>query len=416
MKGLSIFRQSALERISSPEQLDRLMELTTPRAWLALAGLVSAIGGAMVWGVFGRVPDKVEGEGILLKQGGLFRVEAKAAGLVQELKIGVGSELAPGQMVARLFQPDVEQSLRLSRNRLLELQRNQKVTTGLVEQNQQLEMDSVAQQLRQLEQGMEDSRARIRYLEDRLRSQDELRRAGLITVDAYQAAVQELSSARDQLVGAEAQTKQLSARKSALRTQASQTVFSLEQATADAARQIEQLEDQLRHTGIVQAPHAGRVLELLTSEGAQVGRGDSLVLAEMTEAPLRGIVFVAAEATRIRSGQKVQLSPSGVPWEEYGHLLGRVVEVSKSPLSPAAMNVFLRNDALVTQFTAKGATYLVSVEIEVDRSTPSGFRWTSRQGPDLGFGSGTLCAAQVTVRERRPISLMIPALRKWLGV
>jgi HlyD family secretion protein len=105
-----------------------------------------------------------------------------------------------------------------------------------------------------------------------------------------------------------------------------------------------------------------------------------------------------------------------VPWEEYGYMLGRVVSVSDSPLSPTAMNVLLRNDTLVRDFTARGAAYVVSVELERDRTTPSGFHWTSRQGPDLSFGSGTLLQAKITLEQRRPIALVIPGLRKWLGL
>ena len=97
-------------------------------------------------------------------------------------------------------------------------------------------------------------------------------------------------------------------------------------------------------------------------------------------------------------------------------MLGRVVSVADSPLSPTAMTVLLRTDALVRDFTARGAAYVVTVELERDEATPSGFRWTSRQGPDLTFGSGTLLEARITREQQRPIALVIPALRKWLGV
>jgi len=36
MSGRSLFRQAALERTSSPEQLDRLLTITDTRGWLAL--------------------------------------------------------------------------------------------------------------------------------------------------------------------------------------------------------------------------------------------------------------------------------------------------------------------------------------------------------------------------------------------
>ncbi len=34
-----LFRETSLEKLSSPEQLDALIKVTSPRAWLALAAL-----------------------------------------------------------------------------------------------------------------------------------------------------------------------------------------------------------------------------------------------------------------------------------------------------------------------------------------------------------------------------------------
>ena len=35
-----IFRQAALDRLSSPEQLDQLMQVTTPKSWMALVAFI----------------------------------------------------------------------------------------------------------------------------------------------------------------------------------------------------------------------------------------------------------------------------------------------------------------------------------------------------------------------------------------
>ena len=125
---------------------------------------------------------------------------------------------------------------------------------------------------------------------------------------------------------------------------------------------------------------------------------------------------MGSQAKQVVPGMRVQMSPAGVAWEEHGYMLGKVLSVSESPLSPTAMNVLLRNDALVKDFTSQGAAYVVSVEIEKDAATPTGFRWTSQQGPALTLGSGTLFDAKITLRQRRPIALVIPALRRWIGV
>jgi hypothetical protein len=62
----SIFRQESLERLSSPEQLDQLMQIVNSRSWLSLAALGSLVGLAVVWSIFGRVPIMVAGKGVLV--------------------------------------------------------------------------------------------------------------------------------------------------------------------------------------------------------------------------------------------------------------------------------------------------------------------------------------------------------------
>jgi HlyD family secretion protein len=48
--------------------------------------------------------------------------------------------------------------------------------------------------------------------------------------------------------------------------------------------------------------------------------------------------------------------------------------------------------------------------------TPSGYLWSSAIGPSVSITSGTLCEAQIIVERQRPISLVIPLLRKAGGI
>ena len=63
----SIFRQESLERLSSPEQLDQLMQIVHSRSWLSLAALASLVGLALAWSIFGRIPIMIAGKGILVQ-------------------------------------------------------------------------------------------------------------------------------------------------------------------------------------------------------------------------------------------------------------------------------------------------------------------------------------------------------------
>ena len=45
-----IYRQSALDRLSSPEHLEDLMQVIGLKGWIALSGLCVILVGAVAWG------------------------------------------------------------------------------------------------------------------------------------------------------------------------------------------------------------------------------------------------------------------------------------------------------------------------------------------------------------------------------
>jgi multidrug efflux pump subunit AcrA (membrane-fusion protein) len=97
-----IFRKVALERLSSPEQLDQLMKVTTPRGWLALLALIALLAMAAVWSVFGNIPTQVAGSVIFVKTGGVKNIESPYAGQIVELLAQVGDVVQEGEVVARV--------------------------------------------------------------------------------------------------------------------------------------------------------------------------------------------------------------------------------------------------------------------------------------------------------------------------
>ena len=51
----TIFRQKSLDRISSPEQLNEYIRVSTPSVWMLLIAIVILLIGVCVWGVFGQM-------------------------------------------------------------------------------------------------------------------------------------------------------------------------------------------------------------------------------------------------------------------------------------------------------------------------------------------------------------------------
>jgi len=101
-----LFRQTSLERLSSPEQLDQLLQVTTPRGWLALAGLGGLLVMAVLWGIFGTVQNTKNGQGILIRGNRIQLVEATKAGQIARLSVQPGDTVQQGQTVASLLPAD----------------------------------------------------------------------------------------------------------------------------------------------------------------------------------------------------------------------------------------------------------------------------------------------------------------------
>src|SRR5947209_1829473 len=101
-----IFRKTALERLASPEQLDQLLQVTSPRGWLALTGLGLLVAAALVWSFFGTVTTTVEGQGILIRPEGVTSVVAPQAGVVRSVLVRVGDMIYKDREVVRLAVPE----------------------------------------------------------------------------------------------------------------------------------------------------------------------------------------------------------------------------------------------------------------------------------------------------------------------
>ncbi|MGB8451387.1 MAG: hypothetical protein WCD89_03560 [Anaerocolumna sp.] len=65
----SIYRKSSLEKLSSPEQLDHMIHVTSSLGWLALLGMLIMVIAAVYWGFFGELSEKVEVKGVYISTG-----------------------------------------------------------------------------------------------------------------------------------------------------------------------------------------------------------------------------------------------------------------------------------------------------------------------------------------------------------
>ena len=62
----NLFRQEALERLSSPERLDELMTIVNLKTWLPLGTIGILLGLGLIWSLVGRIPVTTSGRGKLV--------------------------------------------------------------------------------------------------------------------------------------------------------------------------------------------------------------------------------------------------------------------------------------------------------------------------------------------------------------
>src|SRR5256885_16849027 len=93
-----IFREKALERLSSPESLDQLMRVTSARDWISLCALGALTIVFVVWSVVGRLPTSVTGRGILIHPFQIVDCRATEAGRLESLNVKPGDAVKKGDL------------------------------------------------------------------------------------------------------------------------------------------------------------------------------------------------------------------------------------------------------------------------------------------------------------------------------
>ena len=320
-----IFRKVALERLSSPEQLDQMVQVTDPKGWLALAGIGALLLAAIGWGVFGSIPTTSQGDGILLRQGGISDLVSNAAGQVQEVLVSVGDVIEKGQPVARIQQDVLLRQIADDRSKQGVLRSQYTEAVRIANQQKQLRARDLAQQRANLERSIESLEKDVALLRERLEAQQALLNDGLITKETFLTTQQSLNAKRDQLAQARLDLNGLDLKRIEADQQLDQQLEARQTAIHDLELEIGELNAKLGENVNILSPYSGRVLEVLANRGDVVNPGTAILSVEVLSENLQAVLFVpASTGKKVQPGMTVRLSPSTVKREEYGSLLGRV--------------------------------------------------------------------------------------------
>lgn len=410
-----IFRQVALDRLASPEQLDQVVQVTTPKGWLALAAVGVAIIIAAGWSVTGRVPEQVTGSGILIRSGGIFQVVAQSSGAVGDVSVEVGDRVTEGQVIARVAQPELVQQVGRARARVTQLKTVHDHLVRFQRNNTNLNGAYAERRRATLANSIAAAEELLRALEQRIKSEESLVEQGLFTRQQLVQTKAEYSQQKEKLQAARTELVQLAVVNLQKQNDGERQIDESKARLVDAEHELAQLEQQLLLATEIKSPFSGNVIEVTTEQGALVQVGQSVLSISVDGThltTLQAVIFIPTlYGKRIRPGMELQIAPATVEPEEYGYLVGRVTYVSDYPATQRAMTLLLKNEQLV-QTLGQDAPFEVRAELLPDPGTLSRYRWTSSRGPAIELQSGTPATGRVIVEKRRPIFMVLPQLQR----
>ena len=404
----ALFRKAALDKLSSPERLDVLMTVTSPRGWVALWTIVGLLGGLVAWSVWGSIPTRVEGDGMLIRGGSLREIRATNEGILIDLQIKNGSDVRADMRVGTIGQSGSGEKVRAAE----EAYRAAQIRTQSNQADDRANIIRTQAQIAALRADIENTNTDITKAQAELERLQEMLRQGLTTKARVDGAEQRVSSLRNTLTAQRGQINSLQAVIDQI-TQKGRSDFAQ---VENLRRQWELARGQIASDAELKSTVDGRVVELKKASGDTVRANEVIAVVEQSSTVFTPVVYVESSiGKKIQKGMEAQISPSTVKREEFGFLRAVVTDVGDYPVTPEKVVQVVGNSDLARELLGKTSKIEVRFELIGDKTTPSGYAWSSSSGPPFRIDSGTKLNAAVVVERRKPYSYVLPTIKGAIG-
>ena len=415
------FRKAALEKLSTPEKLDQLIKVTSPKGWIALFTIAIILVTGIAWSFFGNVKTKLNVVGVLLG-GEIHEVVATSQGQLISLNVNIGDQVKEGDIIGSIEQPELFQQVEEAKASLKEREFDLQRLLSYGNQDTRLQGELVQQQRTSIELQIQTENKNLIFLNTQLATEEDLLKKGLITNAQLINTKQKINAAKNSIEQLKSQLVQTSSQKLNIGFDLQQKINVSKQRIAEAKRRLEHLEERYDIQTNIRSSYTGEVVEVLSEAGIVVGKGTALFKLKnqsqvVDDGKLRGVMYIPSQdGKKIKEGMEALVVPSTVKPQEYGFMKGKVTYVSEFPITQKGMMMTVKNDQLVSGLLSMGALFEVYVEFEEDKEAFSGFKWTSAKGPQVAINEGTSCMGKIIVRSEPPATIVIPALKKFFNL
>lgn len=418
-----IFRQSALAKLSSPEQLDTLVKQVSSKGWLALSTFGLIIVFTVIWGFYGTITTKVNGTGLIMKLSGMSNIYSTTSGMISELYVKVGDVVTKDQIVAKVLHKREQLAIKAKEDALLKLKEKYEESSKIGTNDLKLNFSILKKQKDEIKLQIAMTKKNYKDISSKIKSQKELYAKGLITKERLTNTKNSLEKTDMELTSLinSLSVKNIEAfqKKRAFEDKLSQ----YEQRIVDAKRELRKLRQNLILESNIKSNFTGKIVELNVAQGTVVGGGKHIAVIENSsnindvDTNLRAVFFIPSiKGKLVQNDMMAQVSPSNIKKQEFGFIKGKVDFVSEFPASSQAIMNIIKNEDLARSFVQNGPPIIVYATLQKDNTTFSKLQWSSSKGPTVHITSGTICQVQVAVKKQKPISLVIPYIEKTLGL
>lgn len=414
----SLFRKKALENIQFGQQLDERIKIVTLGSWILAVVLMIIIVAGVIWGFIGNIPIRVDGQGILLAaKGSLYNAVApEGSGRIISIVVKPGDSVDKGQIVAHLNTPDLQQQYEVAKRYLRRLQSEyaklqQESKDEIKKRKAELEKQNVI-----LNRIIHSEKENLKKVAELLKIKQASFKKGITTRQDVIQTSQDYFAVKRGIEKSLETLAQNSVRESDFINQWHQQWRDLELKIAQQENEVMKLKATLTISKDVRSPIAGIVTHIQATVGEKVDGGETVATITNKTEDLDAIIYIPLkEGKRVKVGMAVLISPSTIKKEEYGSINATVVSVSPFPSTAKTMEAVLQNKRLVELFSERGSPIAIRVILIKNNKNYSGYAWTSSAGPKIYITAGTLVSAMITVRNQRPVALIIPTVKKLLG-
>ncbi|WP_298511853.1 NHLP bacteriocin system secretion protein [uncultured Kordia sp.] len=414
------FRKAALEKLSTPEKLDQLIKVTSPKGWIALLTITLVLGTGIAWAFMGSVKTKLNVVGVILG-GEIHEVVATSQGQLISVNVNVGDEIKEGDVIAKIEQPELFQQIEGVKATLKERNFDLQQLLSYGNQDTRLQGEMIQQQRSSIEMQIQSENKTLEFLRNQLDTEKGLLKQGLITRSQVVNTEQQIESSMNSIERLKGQRVQTSSQKLNLGFDLQQKISISKQRIAEMERNLANLQERYDIETNIKSLYSGEVVELLTDAGIVVRQGTPLFKlknqSQVAGNKLRGVLYIPSQdGKKIKEGMEALVVPSTVQPQEYGFMKAKVTYVSDFPITQKGMMMTVKNDQLVQGLLSRGAMFEVYVEFEKDEESYSGFKWTSAKGPQIAINEGTSCMGKITVKTEPPATMVVPALKKFFDL